>query len=188
MLYFVHGAFTVGRNMDLLTAALQARGHRTADVDYGWTHLLNVRGITKAAAKVFASLAKPGSVAIGHSNGCNVIHKAAQQGARFSRVIYISPALDRDLLTSGQHVQRMDVLHTRHDGWVKLARFIPWSIWGDMGAYGSSHPPAVIANKRYSPRKLVVKNYDCSDLIDGHSAWFGKINWLAGLIDRILKT
>lgn len=104
-------------------------------VDYGWTGLLGVRVLNPRIAKLVAGMTEPGSVGIGHSNGCDILRRAAALGAPFKHLILINPALDSDISFSDQ-IEHIDVLHNPTDNVVTAAKFIPWSAWGDMGRAG----------------------------------------------------
>lgn len=78
-------------------------------------------------------------VAVGHSNGCAIIHRATTlYDASISRCIYINPALKKDLAPALQ-VDRFDVWHSPDDKPVKWSKWLPKSEarpWGEMGAVG----------------------------------------------------
>lgn len=120
---------------DKLIPYAEAAGYKVIDIDTGFMQRIRVRLCNDRLARVVARLVKPGSIAIGHSNGCALIHLATMHGAPFSQVAYINPALDRDL-APGPQVEKFHVWHSPSDPWVKLAQFIPFTIWGDMGAVG----------------------------------------------------
>ncbi len=140
--YLIHG-FNVGDagkgTTDLLRPELEGMGLKVMEVDYGWFGLLRVRLCNEAVARTLASLAEPDSVAVGHSNGCAIAHRAAQYGAPFGRMFYINPALDRDAELAEQ-VDRLTVFYSESDSAVKASRWRPWSRWGDMGAVGYQGP------------------------------------------------
>ena len=136
--FFVHG-FNVRDDgkatVDTLKPYFEARGLTPYDFDYGWRGLFGVRLFNDTLAQGLAALAAPGDVAVGHSNGCAIIHAATHHGAPFRHVIYINPALDSDQ-APGPQVERFDVWHSPSDTTVKLSSWLPFHQWGAMGAEG----------------------------------------------------
>lgn len=175
-IWLIHGFNTDGPWVEPLAHLLRGFGHechafRPTKNRTGLLRDLFVNyGDSVESAHRLAEKASEGDVAIGHSNGPRVIHMAQEYGAPFSRCVYLSPALDRSAVPGG--AARIDVFHTRHDWAVKMARFIPGSLWGDMGAVGYQGD---------CPRYV---NHDYSDCVDGHSDWFTDIHWLAREINR----
>lgn len=136
--YLIHG-FNVndkgaGTIVKLRPFFLKA-GFRVIPLSYLYTNLLRVRLCNRGLAYLFASMARPGSIAVGHSNGCAIIHLAAQFGAPFRDVVYINPALNKAAPLANP-VRSAHVWHSPSDTPVRLARFIPRHIWGEMGRTG----------------------------------------------------
>jgi hypothetical protein len=163
--FLLHG-FNVrddGNNtVDKLIPLLQARDIEPVQFDYGWQGLLGVRFGSRGLAKALRSVMRDGDIAIGHSNGCHLIHCAQELGVHLKFSIYIAPALDSftpECAESGN----VYVLHSRHDFAVKVARFLLFHRWGDMGAIGSVYS-----------RKF--KNINCSSWVNGHSGYFAEGN------------
>jgi len=75
-------------------------------------------------------------ILVGHSNGCAIIHQAAEQfKAEIEKAVYINPALDKDAdpaLSMGS----LDVWHSPSDKPVKWSRKLPFHPWGEMGSTG----------------------------------------------------
>lgn len=163
--YLVHG-FNVrdgGRGtIDMMIPYFERCGWTVRQVDYDWTGLLGVRLCTKKIAKALSTTIQPGSVAVGHSNGCAVLHYAAQYGAPFSRLAYINPALNKDAPLADQ-VEACHVWHSPSDRPVSLARWLPFHFWGEMGAKGY-----VGEDKRYvnhnKERDFPIRSYTHSDI------------------------
>lgn len=122
------GAGSIDRLLPFLPGTIQ-------QADYGWTFRARVRLCNKNIAKTIAGMALPRSIGIGHSNGCALLLLAAKYGAPIRHLIFINPALDNDIDIPLQ-VDRVDVYHTDEDDAVKWAKYIPFSIWGDMGREG----------------------------------------------------
>jgi hypothetical protein len=122
-------------SIDKLEPYLLFAGFDVAQFDYGWIGLLGARFGTRKHARRLAAMTEPDDVAIGHSNGCNVIVEAAWRGARFAHVVFINPALDADTALPPQ-IKRADVWHSPSDRAVRFARFLWFHPWGQMGATG----------------------------------------------------
>ncbi len=127
---------------DRLRKSLAIWLHPVREFDYGWLGLLGARfGNRRIATRlVDAVLADDGDldprpVAIGHSNGCALLHLASHMGAPFRKLIYINPALDKDAVP-GDQVEEVHIWHSPSDTAVRFARFLPWHTWGEMGATG----------------------------------------------------
>ncbi len=103
----VHG-FNVDdpeRTVGGLATDLRHRGHEVHKFCYGHAGFLDVRvanpNLAHALLSQIRSIKRLADsrdiIPIGHSNGCAIIHKAAelQQEFLFNRCIYISPALNR---------------------------------------------------------------------------------------------
>jgi len=146
IVYLVHG-FNVKddgeKTIKALTSYFERDGYDVRCFDYRWVGLGRVRLCNKNLAYAFAHLARPDSVAVGHSNGCAIIHHAAHFGAPFREVIYINPALNRKAELAPQ-VHQAHVWHSRSDHTVWTASWMPWHTWGRMGAVGYKGD-----NKRY---------------------------------------
>lgn len=143
--------------------------------DYGYFGLWGVRFFNKNIAQTIAGMTPPNTVAIGHSNGCAILVRAAEYGAKFSRLILINPALNMDMEFPEQ-VERIDIFHNIDDTTVSWAKWLPFHRWGAMGRYGSiSEDPRVF-------------NHETKELfgISGHSAVFDVSEKLANYIKENL--
>lgn len=93
--------------------------------------------LTKAA--VAAQLAGYTVVALGHSNGCAIIHRATTTyHAPIIKAIYINPALVASF-SAGHYVEECHIWHSPSDSPVQWAKWLPYSAvrpWGEMGAIG----------------------------------------------------
>jgi alpha-beta hydrolase superfamily lysophospholipase len=185
----VHG-FNVDdpeRTVGGLATDLRYRGHEVHKFCYGHAGLLDVRVANPNLAHALLSqlrsikrLTGKEIIPVGHSNGCALIHKAAelQQDAAeflFTRCIYISPALDRKAELPG-FISRCDVMFNKGDSAVSVSAWIPFHPWGDMGKKGYRG-----VDTRYN-------NCDCSDVVNGHSDWFKpeKRGFTVGKVDELL--
>lgn len=148
---------------DCLAQVLRDCGYNVRQFDYGWIGLLGARTFSNNLAQLLASLSDPGDICIGHSNGCNIINQAINHGAKFSKLMYISPALDKGTHLGAQ-IPSLVVLHTKKDWIVQLSAWLPWHPWGSMGRKG------------FTGKDNRVKNIDCSEWSSGHSDYFSVKN------------
>jgi hypothetical protein len=132
------------RTVGTLRPYLERAGYDVRIFSYGWMGLVSVRLFNARFAQMMADLSNSDDLMIGHSNGCCLIHLAAQRRAPFRRVVYINPALDRAAPLAPQ-VGALDVWHSPSDKPVSWARFLPDHPWGDMGAWGyqGRHDPRI---------------------------------------------
>lgn len=132
------GRATIGQ----LETFFSAKGIPCIVFNYHWlgvfgTYAKNGK-IARRISKAAESAAKAGHrvVAVGHSNGCAILHRATiEQQARIEHLIYINPALDKNRAPGGE-VNRLDVWHSPSDKPVKIAKWLPKHPWGEMGATG----------------------------------------------------
>jgi hypothetical protein len=167
-IFLVHGfnVFDGGKGtIGKLQEPLEDLGFNVQLFSYGWVGLLGVRVLTESIARRLASLAKPGDIAVGHSNGANIINRAAWEfQAPFELLAYINPALDSDMPLARQ-VKRALVFYTSRDWVVKLTRILWAHDWGQMGATGYTG----IFDRRY---------LNINTRAEGHSALFRDDTWL----------
>lgn len=112
-------------------------------LNYGHFGLWDARRKNDDVAKRVASFSHNSEepvIAVGHSNGCAIIHLAITlYDANIEHAVYINPALD--INTTMPIGTSFDVWHSPSDKPVKLARLLPkakFRPWGAMGAFGSS--------------------------------------------------
>ena len=170
------GVGTIGRLQPYLTA----RGWDSIIFKMGWMDLLQVyiqnRRHAKRLAEAAVNARKLGHevIAIGHSNGCAVIHLATERyNAPFSRIVYLNPALDNDKVP-GPQVERCDVWYSPSDLTVKLATWLPASDWGNMGSVGYCGSDPRMHN--HNKEKMAVHSDGHSDFAKGEKlAYFGPL-------------
>ena len=120
---------------DSLRGLVEACGHTVLEADYGLFGLFAVRYFSDNIASVVAGMTPKGSVGVGHSNGCNILLQAAEQGASFDKLIFINPELDNDFIVPEQ-VNSVAVICNNEDNVVQLSKFIPFHRWGNAGKVG----------------------------------------------------
>ena len=124
------GAATTGS----LREGLEAAGHTVKELRYGWMGRIRVRLCNKSLARALADLVEEDSILIAHSNGCAIAYWACLFGAKFDKVFLLNPALDAE--KEIPNIRKVHVFHALSDPWTRLARWIPFSVWGRQGAVG----------------------------------------------------
>lgn len=124
---------TIGR----LSDPLRDLGYDPLLLRYGhvfWPKQTSFR--TRLAAKQWVVNTRPGDVVIGHSNGCALAWEMSHcDGNLADTMVWINPALDPPIVP-GRSVRRCLVVYNSFDDAVPWARFVPDSVWGDMGRRG----------------------------------------------------
>lgn len=169
--FFVHGfnvkdngAGTIGKLVPFFANA----GIATEMITYGHFNLFEPRWENERVAKHLfnriAAAIESGYkvIVVGHSNGCDIAHRAGKMGAPIDKAVFISAALNSDTKIAPS-IDALDVWHSRKDWVLFLAKFLPFHRWGEMGRTGAT---------RYDKR---VKNFDRSQNYDAPSAWHSDI-------------
>lgn len=170
------GQGTIGRLLPFLTS----HGIESIMFDMGWMGLIQVRAQNRRHAKRLALAATNAKrqnrtvLAIGHSNGCCVIHLAASlYAAPIDHVIYINPALNADAEPSAQ-LKSIHVWHSPSDMAVKVAKLLPAHDWGDMGAIGYTGSDPRVTN--YNKELMAVRSDKHSDFAtESKLAFYGPL-------------
>ncbi len=137
----IHGIHTKDegeKTVNTLKPYFEEKGFNVIEFDYDWVSVLRVRLCNKNLARALASITKNAEgkvVAVGHSNGCAIIHEAGCLGAKFNEVVYINPALNKDTKLPLQ-INRAHVWHSPSDKIVKLSKWLINHSWGEMGSTG----------------------------------------------------
>jgi len=138
LVYLIHG-FNVrdggASTTDSIRPYLEAEGITVRELDYGYFFRGRVRLCNDSVARMIANLVKPGSTCIAHSNGGAIAWKACEYGAPFKNVILVNPALDSDKVIA-EHVENVQVWYSPNDKWTRIAKYIPFSEWGEQGRTG----------------------------------------------------
>ena len=141
-------------SIDRVIPSLERLGFTTVQYDYNFangplTGLLGALVLNgRRARDLYDHVALRGPlVAIGHSNGCAILHRLmhAHPGL-ISKAVYVNPALDSDAEPPAG--TRLSVFHTPGDRAVTAAKYIPFVRWGNMGAVGytGSNPDVINVN------------------------------------------
>lgn len=165
---------------------LRDRGHEVHKFCYGHAGFMDVRFANENIAHALVSQVRSMRrlaggvevVPVGHSNGCALIQRAAalQEEPLFTRVVYLSPALNNKAELPPL-VTKCTVMHNTGDRVVSLGSLIPFHSWGNMGRVG------------YRGIDVRYDNVDCSGDVSGHSDWFKpeKLGYTVGKVDEVLS-
>lgn len=164
-IYIAHG-FRSKRHVEWVENArsrFEALGYAVQPVHYGYTHLITVRRKTIYNSSILANIAEPGSIGIGHSNGCELLLRACNKGAQFSHLVFINPAL-RPKIEICPQVNTVDVFYSNTDSAVVWGRRwrkmnpVNWfvdneskSMWGGMGRVGYRGNDPRVRNHHLGP-------------------------------------
>lgn len=134
--YVLHG-FNKHNNYlkNLIDELEKSQMYNVIPINYRWLSLIGVGICNDNLASLLASVVKPNSIGIGHSNGATILHMSTHMGARFNHLVYINAALDKDKVPAN-HVNHIDVWYSNKDIATRFASLLPFSPWGSMGAYG----------------------------------------------------
>ena len=143
IVYLVHGfASPDGKGQtDRLRPYFEEFGWEVIEWDYGFKGAAYLHAHNdEIAAELAADMRRRAAddtyiIACGHSNGCWIIKLAADFGAPIRQAIYIAPALNKDTGIAS-HVEWVHVWHSPFDLALWVAKFLPRSEWGSMGAVG----------------------------------------------------
>lgn len=178
-IYLVHG-FNVrdgGKSTTgTLQQALYATGYNVVQVGYGHIGRMGVRACNDNIARMLASVVTKDDYVVAHSNGAAITYDAGKYGMKSKGVFLLNPALDAKKQIKGTDAVR--VFHSPSDPWTRLAKWIPFSSWGNQGQVGYT---AVALNDKY--------RHTNSDVVfggdTGHSGiFYGSLrpNVIAGII------
>lgn len=169
MIHLLHGIHTSEQDNTVaqLMPFLSSTGETVRYERYGYA-LAILTGIQNPfRARRFLQEVGPGDIAVGHSNGCDLIWRALELGAPIKGAVLINPALDDNIVFAPQ-LEWAYVLFNSGDGAVGWANklFLFDHPWGPMGRDG------------YTGTDKRIVNVDCGsdDLIpvDGHSDIFSQ--------------
>jgi len=113
--------------------------------DYGWTGLLGVRLANGTRSRILSSIIEDGTIGIGHSNGCTILHRASKLNTKLKHLILINPALDADTKFA-PHLKTVSVYYTPKDEATRWAKYLLFHRWGDMGNKGSTIMDSRVTN------------------------------------------
>jgi hypothetical protein len=142
---------------DKLIPLVESLGLNPVQHDYGWLDFFGVLRKNKdIALEIKEQLVDHDDIGIGHSNGCPILVKALLQGAKFSVLILINPALDKNYEFPGD-VKEIHVFHNDNDLAVVGAKWLRKSVfwrddflWGEMGNTGYQGGDSRVTNHAFA--------------------------------------
>ena len=130
--------------------------------DYGRSLLLKTNYLYWVGNTIerIANTLKDADLVICHSNGANYCMKALRKICNKDiKIVFLSPALNAHH-DFNESFNECLVMHSKSDRVVSLAKYIPFSSWGNQGKVGTT-----INDKR-------ITNLDHTKIINHHSGWF----------------
>ena len=177
----VHGIHTDDSEgwMDRVARGFKEDGWDARVWTYGYAYALLTRWQNPGRARKLAEIIPPGSVVLGHSNGCALAWMAAELGAPIQGAILVNPALDTDKVMA-PHVPWINLYPNKHDEAVKIAKLLPAHPWGAQGRDGLTvSDPRYLTRWTHEPTRL-------AKAVEGHSAvWEPKV--IHGWTRQIVK-
>jgi hypothetical protein len=160
---------------DRLRPFFEQAGYPFTDWDYGFIGLLNVRLFNNKRARKLLEDVEPFSIAVAHSNGCDIVYRAMWMGAQFSQVVFINPALDEDAeFPTGDF--KVHVWHSPHDYPAKFAGLFYKHSWGPMGNLGYVGNDPRVTNYDKESLRYGIKSYTHLDMfLPEKLAYFGPL-------------
>lgn len=112
----------------------EAVGLRPVIMSYGFMPAILANLFNGFLGKRLSKGMEPGSVGVGHSNGCTLMWKISRH-VYLRGLVLINPALDPDV----EFDPRLDFIHVYYssdDEITWLSSLVPFSSWGKMGTVG----------------------------------------------------
>ena len=182
--HLVHG-FNVkdcgAKTIDRLIPYLNYDEVSVVQHDYGHLNIWGVLRKNKYIAEDMAPKLHKLDVAIGHSNGCAILVKSLQQGAKVDKLILIAAALDKNY-EFPEGVNEIHVFYSENDKTVVMAKWLRklvfWRntfLWGEMGHTGykgndprvTNHRLTTSHSKMFSNRNIEGFSKQVTDIING---------------------
>jgi len=189
--WLVHGYnASQGENtIDRMKPFLQREGFRVKEFNYKWLNgpvsgLFGAQLLNAHRASEFGKQALDAGpaarVAVGHSNGGAILYRLmVKDSTRFDQWHLINPALDNDVeFPAGANVT---VYYTPGEMPTKLASYIPFTLWGDMGSVGYRGKSPVANINTASPGFGLHASYGHSDKFADNKVAF----WSGFIANRI---
>ena len=137
-----HGIMTNGRkSTDILADRLIAEGYDINNPDFpGFATPRTANWFAKYYAKKLVKQIKKGDNAIGHSHGALVLLECMRRGAEFDTVIFLSAAVDRQIVFPYHGFKKLINVHNPKDIALLAGKYLPNSKMGAMGREGYLGP------------------------------------------------
>lgn len=86
----------------------------------------------------FSKIIVPGSIGVGHSNGCTLMHEISKK-VEMTGLVLVNPALNNDTVFDPR-LKFIHIYWSKGDDVVTLSSLVPFSDWGNLGATGYKGP------------------------------------------------
>lgn len=173
--HIIHGINTKNPfdNVGKLASYFTSAGYTVVVHTYGRIHFWEPRFVNDNIALAIGANVAPEDVLVGHSNGCDIIRRIADNGVKFKGAILINPALNKDTKFANC-IDWIHVYHNKKDSAVAISRLLLFHPWGAMGRDG------------YTGKDLRVHNINCYPSVKGHSAIFNQLDtWAPKIIKNM---
>jgi pimeloyl-ACP methyl ester carboxylesterase len=148
---------------------LEAAGHTVKYPEYGYELAIETRIFNPAIVGILLPFIEPGSILIGHSNGCAISQALIMAGAPVKGAVFINGALETNFPIPAS-LEFVDCFFNSGDDITEIAKLgeelnIYPGDWGALGHFG------------YQGNDPRVTNFDCGNtpnmpVIHGHSDIF----------------
>lgn len=167
-IHLLHGIHTREGNNTVanLKPYLERTGYEVVYHNYGNAYALLTRFQNPGRAKKLEALMGEEDIAVGHSNGCALIHRIMHDYKKLKGAVFINPALDCDVPIA-PHAEWVQVYYNAGDEAVPLTEFPVLrklffdAPWGEMGKRG------------YTGNDWRVDMYDTGQSLHGCEPAFG---------------
>jgi len=136
----INGIMSHGkRSTDELLADLARHGAQTIDANYPLREIWEVRRRSHQhndARRLMQRYYTEDDVVVAHSYGCLVSLRMMEMGARFSRMFWFRPAMNRDYHIPAKACERLYVIHDPGDRAILFGSVIPFHDFGNAGRFG----------------------------------------------------
>lgn len=183
MLHLIHGIHPSqpGGTVRKLVPFLDKHNMKYIVHEYGAAYAVTARFLNGSRATKIGKSVKSIDIIIGHSNGCDIARRIADNQSVFG-LILINPALDSDTEFS-KNAKWVDVYYNSGDEAVPWAKWLFAHPWGDMGRVGyTGKDRRVTSINCCAPNEIILP---CAK---GHSATFEPSNiepWSDFMLERI---
>jgi len=159
------------KNTDKMGKLLADQGFDVFDVNYPKVYALTsrYRSIQNKNAKILLNAANDGDILIAHSYGCLLALRAMELGAKFSKVFFFAPAMNRDFIFPYLGMTELYVIHNKTDKAIKWGSWLRSHDFGKMGSHGTNSIPE-------DPRVTNIEDFSGKKGEENHSHYFASVN------------
>ena len=179
-LYLLHGIHARANNEH--TGLFKAHFPNAQKRDYGHIMSFQALWVNRALAESLADEIndRGESIILGHSNGCAIASRVAELSPNVIGLVMINAALD-SFWEPPSTLKWMLVYYHPKDIAVKLAKIIPFTRWGDMGAVGAK---SISTNTVINNYNLDNWGYAYHGLAGAHNIVWQKFQYYGPIITR----